>query len=839
MRRLYIIILCLCCCLTSLQAQNNETLFRDIYDQAEEDYNVGRLEQAEQQLKSHIKEFPVTLQLSAYRLLSLCYIGMDREEDAVSYVRLMLAENPYYSPTISDPQRFIDMVEDIKSGLSATITTASSQAETLQEVPVPTTLITEDMIRDSGARNLQELLAAYVPGMYIIDCNDDINIAMRGIYSTGQEKILFMLNGHRLNSYCTNTAAPDFSISLEKLKQVEVLRGPASSLYGGVSLTAVVNLITKQGSDVDGLKGKVGIGNYGQWKGDLLFGKRYFDVDLLVWGGFHAAKGQTVTVDKEDTGLRMFGGDVTVGGVGNRPSYDFGASVKYKNLRFLYNTQFSQIQAPMTMTHTYSPYDITKYKTFNANRPSRTTISHHADLSYGQMFGDVFLKGQIAFDNSDLSYYQVISDQPLPGFLDVLPLPTDSKSAIKNPDSIGGLARYISGQEHTLSFKVQGDWSYINKGAHKGLLTFGVEYNYFQLDDARYVFAYNFTKSLPETVNISEVGKGHENNANGFLQLKHQWGPVILNAGLRYDYKQRYDSTHIREFSPRVALIFVQPKWNVKLSYSKAFIDAPYLYRKTNQMLLAFMGAKGSAQLAMPLTPESMHSYQLTFGATQLVKGLNVELNGFYNRTRDLIYMDFIEHYNMGNSDIFGLELSANYESKRFSAHLSTTWQKDSKYELYDEDDIPRAYNMPRFMTSAVLAWQATKHLRLHTHAAYCSSQRTRYYNVVNRAICERAANQFNQLVELEMIRDLTPEEQASYDQLLQICMETAQHFYAERDVSPYFIMDLGANYTIDRFEFSFNVHNLLNRRYSLSGACTGLIPQQGRWFMGTVAVKL
>jgi outer membrane receptor protein involved in Fe transport len=51
--------------------------------------------------------------------------------------------------------------------------------------------------------------------------------------------------------------------------------------------------------------------------------------------------------------------------------------------------------------------------------------------------------------------------------------------------------------------------------------------------------------------------------------------------------------------------------------------------------------------------------------------------------------------------------------------------------------------------------------------------------------------------------------------------------------------MDLGANYTIDRFEFSFNVHNLLNRRYSLSGACTGLIPQQGRWFMGTVAVKL
>ena len=110
------------------------------------------------------------------------------------------------------------------------------------------------------------MLAAYVPGLNIIDCNDDINIAMRGIYSSTQEKILIMLNGHRLNSYATNTAAPDFSISLENVKQIEVLRGPASSLYGDVALTGVVNIITKQGADVDGVLAKLGVGNYGQIK---------------------------------------------------------------------------------------------------------------------------------------------------------------------------------------------------------------------------------------------------------------------------------------------------------------------------------------------------------------------------------------------------------------------------------------------------------------------------------------------------------------------------------------------------------------------------------------------
>ena len=87
-----------------------------------------------------------------------------------------------------------------------------------------------------------------MPGLNIIDCNDDINIAMRGIYSSTQEKILIMLNGHRLNSYATNTAAPDFSISLENVKQIEVLRGPAGGyrftdyMRIGIPLTLIVTV---------------------------------------------------------------------------------------------------------------------------------------------------------------------------------------------------------------------------------------------------------------------------------------------------------------------------------------------------------------------------------------------------------------------------------------------------------------------------------------------------------------------------------------------------------------------------------------------------------------------
>ncbi len=741
------------------------------------------------------------------------------------------------------------MVERIKAGRTATITTASSQAENLSEVPVPTTLITEEMIRNCGASNLQEVLAAYVPGMYIVDCNDDINISMRGIYSNSQEKILIMLNGHRLNSYCTNIASPDFSIGLEKLKQIEVLRGPASSLYGNVALTAVVNLITKQGADIDGIEAKVGAGNYGQLRGNLIFGKRYFDLDLLVWGTFYKANGEKRFVHKEDTALGAelgTDGDVTIGGIGSKPSYDIGTSLKYKNLTFLYNTQYSQIQAPMTTTFLYNPYDIEKYKTYNGIRPSFTTVSHHADLSYGQQIHkNVYLKGSIAYDNSDMTHYQVISDNNIPGLLDMLPLPEASRAMI-DPNA-GGFSRYISGQEHTFGVKLQGDWNYLTTKNHKGLLTFGSEYSYFQLDDTRYTFGYNFIKTLPETTNISELGKGHENSYNVYAQLKHQWKSFIFNAGLRFDYKNKYDNVKIKEFSPRLALIYVQPKWNIKLSYSKSFIDAPYLYRKSNIFIIAFLNY-GTIDLTDDLSPESLHSYQLTFGTTQWLKGLDFEINAFYNKARDIIYMGIMEHTNSGNSDIYGLEFSGSYEHPRFTAKVSASWQKAKKYEAYYQSIKPM--NLPEFTANGVFAWQATKHLKLHSHLAFSSHQYNQCYNIKNYITSQQIQSVLNNVYsKYENLEDfplsdfekiMTPEDYQIYLKYNAkfVELEQKEEYYVKKDISSYFTVNLGATYKIGNLELGVNVHNLFDKKYYLSGASTGLIPQKGRWWMFDIAYK-
>ena len=765
MRRLLYLLLLIGCLSspTKIGAQSSGDL-RQIYSQAENDYDIGRLEQAHTLLSEHLSSFKGTLRESAFRLLSLCSLGMDQDEQAEAY---------------------------------AQHTTASSQEEKLSEVPVPTTLITEEMIRNSGARNLQEVLAAFVPGMNIIDCNDDINIAMRGIFSNGQEKILIMLNGHRLNSYCTNTAAPDFSIALEKLKQIEVLRGPASSLYGGVALTAVVNLITKQGADVDGIKARAGIGNYGQRRADIMMGRRYYDLDVLLWGSIYHSKGEEreFTQTKYD---QQYLDTTLIGAIGTKPSYEFGITLKWNDFRFMYNTQFSQVRSPFTISTTYSSYDYDKYKTYNGLKPGFSTHSNHGQLSYFKKLGKFSIESSINIDIGNLTHYQVISDGVMPMIGQTLGISGDIAKIFEN---YGGLSRYINGQEQTIGWQAKGDFNYINNKTHKGYVTFGAELSRFKLEDVRYNIGYDFIMSTPENAVLADVGKGNENNQNAFLQLKHHWNSFIFNAGLRY-------------------------------GYSKSFVDAPYLYRKTNQFLTYFNATdveEIQASDAYDLSPESLHSLQLTFAGTEWIKGLNFELNLFHNRAKDLIFTEVLTHVNSGQNKTLGAELMASYNRKKFTSNLNLSWIKTYSSNII-LTDVNRNNNTPGITSNFVAGWQATKQLKLHSKLTFEGKQTS--YNIMISTLLK--INELSE--ELEKITD--PAKSLELAERLFDMVEN--ELVKGQDIDPRLTINLGADYKPTPYmTVSLNIRNLLNHKYYQSGMNSGLVPQRGRWYMFSVGFDL
>ena len=152
-KRIYLVIF-MVAILLQVHAQNES--MRQVYGHAESEFKIGHIEQAKKLLKESISIFTGNLKVSAYRLLSLCSLSLDETEEAEEYVKLLLQEDPYYSISAQDPLRFADMIDYFKRGQGQTITTASKLAESVEDAPVPVTLITENMIKMSTARTLQE-----------------------------------------------------------------------------------------------------------------------------------------------------------------------------------------------------------------------------------------------------------------------------------------------------------------------------------------------------------------------------------------------------------------------------------------------------------------------------------------------------------------------------------------------------------------------------------------------------------------------------------------------------------------------------------------------------------
>lgn len=767
-------------------AQNQDEM-KKYYTTAENDYTLGRVDSAQAVLLTSLDKMKGNLRQGALHLLTLCALSEDNEEDALRYAQALMKENPYYTQSADDPARFVDLIEHIKSGMSNTITTASSQEENLDEVPVPVTLITEEMIKNSSARNLKEVLTAFVPGMTSVDCNDDINVSMRGVFGQGQEKMLIMLNGHRMNSYSTNTASPDYSISLDKIKRIEVLRGPASSLYGDVALCAVINIITKHGADIDGIKIKAGTGNYGQWNTSVLFGKRYFDVDIMAWGTLNYADGQTFYQSREETGMKKYGGNITVGGMGDSPSYDMGVTFSWAGLSFLYNTRFSQLTSPYTASYTFQPYNRNNYPTFGGMKPSYANEFHHIDLSYAKNITDkLFLGGTITYDMNDETHYQVISDSTIAKLSEVIGTPASYDAALS---TLKDIARYHDGQAHNISAQFKSDYNYIATTKHHGSLSFGTQYSMFEMDDSRYVIygTLNGVQRYNEENSVSVIAKGKEYSFNTYLQIKHRWKNLILNSGLRYDSKKHYDNEVIRQFSPRIALIYILPYLNIKMSYSKSFVDAPYFYRKSNMVI--------TKSDSSSLRSEELHSWQLSIATNSIAKGLNIEVNGFYNRAVDMIYPYGLVHANAGEEKNIGIELNATYKNGGFDAHLVGEWQHVISAEFFGRK-IDKVYNVPNFSASAVLAYAITNNLKLHTHLEYYGKQPSYIVNM------------------------------------------STQDFTGI-NVPERVLADLGVDYQWSRFGFSLNVKNLFNKNYVQGGLATRQVQQQGRWILFSASVKL
>ncbi len=135
------------------------------------------------------------------------------------------------------------------------VVTASKAESSLVNAPATMTVVSNETIEASPAQNYGDLLRS-VPGLNVIQMSArDINITSRQGTSTLSNSQLALLDGRSIYLDFFGLILWDFVPSNPSdIKQIEVVRGPASAVWGANALTGVVNIITKTPREAAGRK---------------------------------------------------------------------------------------------------------------------------------------------------------------------------------------------------------------------------------------------------------------------------------------------------------------------------------------------------------------------------------------------------------------------------------------------------------------------------------------------------------------------------------------------------------------------------------------------------------
>ncbi len=128
----------------------------------------------------------------------------------------------------------------------------------IKKVPADVIIINEDEIKRLGFRNLASLIS-FMAGFYLLSDHSFFDISLRGVQSgirSYTRTVKVLLNGVPVDfKFDGSNFIGDEFIPMECIKRIEIVKGPASSLYGKDALLGVINIVTKE--ENKGLKFKI------------------------------------------------------------------------------------------------------------------------------------------------------------------------------------------------------------------------------------------------------------------------------------------------------------------------------------------------------------------------------------------------------------------------------------------------------------------------------------------------------------------------------------------------------------------------------------------------------
>lgn len=513
-------------------------------------------------------------------------------------------------------------LEDLMQIKVPEVETASKFEQKATEAPADATVITSDEIKKYGWRTLGDLLAT-VPGFYTSYDRDYDYVGTSGVnLGDANNRILLLVNGHRINDNLDDSAQVDtsFILDMDLIDRVEIIRGPGSVLYGNNAFFAVINVITRRGKDINGVEGSGTYGSYNEGSGRVTVGGQFTNSLQFLLSG-------TVYNNNGVGDLYFPQYQAWNNGIAHHMDADnfqsFFGSVSYWDLTLEGGYINRQKINPTAVEDT----------SFNNSLLQSIDDRSYVTLKYAQLFdGGWNVLADVYYDQSDkeLGY-------PFPANISLLPYggPEANFQQVRETGQWAGLEAQVN-----------------KKLFDKDTLTFGGEY--------RNDFEQNLSVDETGSASGSESLQANRQNYAIFGQADVAiLNNLHANAGVRYDEYGSYTP----DWSPRAALIYNPWQQSTfKFVYGTAFRDP-------NILELVLAGGNTDVK------PEKISSYEFIY-EQGINRFLRSSIMAYYNDMDDLIGLGESAVDTNFNAETFGLEPSIEAKWNDFSARLSYSLQR-------------------------------------------------------------------------------------------------------------------------------------------------------------------
>jgi outer membrane receptor protein involved in Fe transport len=518
-----------------------------------------------------------------------------------------------------------------------TVVSASTKREQkLDDVPLTLSVIPAEELAGTGQFTLCDAIQ-YFPGL---ECRRGAMrkaaVSVRGLGSNFlSNRMLLLIDGRPATDPWTGQFYADETTPLANLKQLEVIRGPGSALYGSSAFSGVINLLTRDADDLIakgrrwGVDARVLAGQYATARTMLTAAGRVGPVSGLVDYYFYRSNGAQLLSDpkkgivdeNEGSQVHQVTGKLAV----NKGKTSAGIDVGYN---------WSELGRPGGVAVSavgncgrchYTPKDREQVQQFwfNAHLDQRVTKWFRL---YGQVYGN-WKRREVTLDNT---------------------ITQDPEQALGKRRRVGAELRALFSHKY-VNVTIGGDVKFDEANSKNILPTL-----------------------VPGDINQRIYGVFADAEVRPIAKL-------IIGAGVRYDY---YDipaklwAASSSQVSPRASIVHhAIPQLTLRANYGRAFRAPSLVELAINQQMYA------ATLVGNPfLRAETVDTAEAALDAWPYKQYLRLTLTGFYNRANNLINQEQIggstsQFQNIGTATAAGVEAEAAAQIPQIEASFDVGYQ--------------------------------------------------------------------------------------------------------------------------------------------------------------------